>query len=69
MSFDHYWEVGVDLSESIIKNFIRRPLVEKCHDDISGLQENLNISEMVRDRANTTINTQNGIDLKIQASL
>jgi len=55
---EHKEETIVGLSEFFIKNCIERPIVGQ-HDIISGLQEYLIISEMVRDRNGTRSNQTN----------
>ena len=55
MSIEHDYMLRVTLPKSIIENYVRRPLTGYHHDVVSGLQENIIISEMVHDRNKVTI--------------
>ena len=55
----HDYKFGLTLSESIIENYVQRPLAGYHHDVISGLQENVIISETVHDRGEVTIEHSN----------
>ena len=50
VTMNHKYEVGVDLSESIINNFIPRPLAEKLQIIMASFLDSkeISISEMVR---------------------
>ena len=54
MSMKHEYKHVVNLSESVIENFVRRPLAVKSPWRHSGLQENI-ISETMHDRGEVTI--------------
>ena len=51
---EHIWETIVGLSDSVIKNCVQRKR-KQHHDVISGLQENVIISETVHDENKVNI--------------